>query len=519
MNDTLNTIEGKWKPKNPWLLIIPTMFAAFMFALDQTIANIALPHMAGTFSVSFQESIWVLTSYLIASCLTIPMLDWLSKLFGRKQLFMYCVGLFTIASFCCGISTSIIMMVVSRFIQGLGGGILIPVAQAIIMESFEGKELNTAIAIFGGVVIIAPIIGPVLGGWLTENYSWNWIFFINIPVGIAVILMSVKMLEDPPYAKKQKNVHTDYIGIFFLVLFAVAFEIMMDKGNDLDWFSSPFIRKLTVIWVTSLIILIISQIKQKESLVKLNVLKDWNYLTGTTVITVLAAVMLASMAMLPQFMQNMMGYSALTSGLTMMPRGIGSLLGLTLGTRLVSIFDPRLVSCCGILILSIASWILGFINLEISQSVVVIPNLLYGFGMATAMMPIVTLSCKSLPADQMANASGLQNFIKTIGGAIGTSLVATFISRFSQIHQNMLTHNLTETNPVFITRLQSYSSVFERSVDSVTAQEMAGDLINKQLIQQAHLWAFIDSFRIYAIAGVIVLMLVLMMKNKKELFR
>lgn len=508
----------QWKPKKPWLLIIPVMFAAFMFALDQTIANIALPHMAGTFSVSSQESIWVLTSYLIASCITIPMLDWLSKLVGRKLLFISCVGLFTMASFCCGISTSIIMMVIARFMQGLGGGILLPLAQSIIMESFQGKQLNTAIAVFGGVVIMAPIIGPVLGGWITENYSWNWIFFINVPIGIIVILLAIKMLEEPPYARRQKNVHTDYLGITFLILFAVAFEIMMDKGNDLDWFQSPLVCKLTVIWVICLICLIISQIKQKESLIKFDVLKDWNYLTGTTVVTVMAAIMFASMAILPQFMQNMMGYNALQSGLAMMPRGIGSLCGLILVTKLVVIFDARFVSCFGILILSFASWMLGFINLEISPAAVIIPNILYGFGMATGMMPIVTLSCKALPSEKMSNASGLQNFIKTIGGAVGTSLVATFISRFSQVHQNMLVQNLTETNPVYMERLQTYSSVFSASTDTVTAKHMANGLINGQLIQQAHLWAFIDSFRIYAFAGLIAFTLVLIMKKNRKLF-
>lgn len=519
MAEAIAQTMEEWKPKNPWFLLIPTMLAAFMFALDQTIANIALPHMAGTFSVSSQESIWVLTSYLIASCLTIPMLDWLSKLCGRKNIFMACVALFTISSFLCGISNSMLMMVISRFMQGLGGGILMPIAQAIMMESFKGKALSAAMAIFGGVVIIAPIIGPVLGGWITENYSWSWIFFINVPVGILVIALAYKMIEDPPYARKQKNVHTDYLGIFFLVAFAVAFEIMIDKGNDMDWFGSPFIVKLTVVWVVSLICLIISQIKQKESLIKFDVLKDWNYAMGTTVITVMVAVMLGSMAMLPQFMQNMLGYNALVSGLAMMPRGFGSLVGLFLVSRLVTKFDPRLIACVGVLILSLASWMLGFIDLQISQSSVVIPNILYGFGMAMGMMPIVTLSCLSISKDKMANASGLQNFIKTVGGAVGTSLVATFISRFSQVHQNMLTHNLTETNPVFAERLQSMSASFSTMVDPITAKLMAAKLINGQLIQQAHLWAFIDSFRLYAVTGFLVIFLILLMKKRKDAFK
>ena len=199
-----------------WLLLVPTMLAAFMFALDETIANIALPHIAGSFSVSSQESIWILTSYLVASCLTIPMIDWLSRLLGRKNMFMLCVFVFTVASFLCGISDSMGMMVVSRFLQGLGGGVLIPIAQAIMMEAFEGDELSLAGTIFGMVVIIAPIIGPVIGGWITENYSWHWIFFINVPIGIIILILAKTMIVDPPYAQNLKNVKTDYWGLLFL---------------------------------------------------------------------------------------------------------------------------------------------------------------------------------------------------------------------------------------------------------------------------------------------------------------
>ena len=511
-----NKVESPWKPDNPWLLIIPTMLAAFMFALDETIANIALPHMAGSFSVSSQESIWVLTSYLIASCLTIPMMDWLSKTFGRKALFMGSVALFTVSSFLCGISSSIGMMVIARFLQGLGGGVLIPIAQAIMMENFKGDDLNKAGSIFGMVVIIAPILGPVLGGWITENWSWHWIYFINIPIGILIIALSIKLIEDPPYARKQDNVKTDYWGLIFLVMFAVAFEIMMDKGNDQDWFNSSFIVKLTIIWVIGLIGFIISQIKQKDSLVKFEVLGDFNYLLGTIILTVMNAILLASMAMLPQFMQNMMGYDSFTSGLTMMPRGIGCLAGVIICGKMSSKIDPRILSFTGVLILCLGSWSLGFLNLEISPLSVVVPNILYGLGMTMGMIPVVTLSCKTLLPEQMSNASGLQNFIKTIGGAVGTSLVATFISRFSQKHQFMMVDWLRETNSVYMERLQAYIGQFSSITDISTATHMAESMLYNQLNTQAHLWAYIDSFRLFAVAGLIILFLIPILKVKKN---
>ena len=513
MTATIQTANQQ--PINPWLLIIPTMLAAFMFALDETIANIALPHMAGSFSVSNQESIWVLTSYLIASCLTIPMIDWLSKLLGRKNLFISAVILFTVSSFLCGISNSIGMMVISRFLQGLGGGVLIPISQAIMMENFKGDELNRAGALFGMVVIIAPILGPVLGGWITENWSWHWIYFINIPIGILIVGLSFKLIVDPPYARRQQNVKTDYWGLLFLFMFAVAFEIMMDKGNDQDWFNSSFIVKLTVIWVIGLIGFIISQIKQKDTLVKFDVLKDFNYFVGTLILTVMNAILLASMAMLPQFMQNMMGYDSFTSGLTMMPRGVGCLVGVLICAKLQSRFDPRLISFIGIFILCMGSWDLGFINLEISSMSVVVPNILYGLGMTIGMIPIITLSCKTLLPEQMSNASGLQNFIKTIGGAVGTSLVATFISRFSQKHQFMMVDWLRETNNVYIERINAYVGQFSGLTDISTATHMAQTMLYNELSRQAHLWAYVDSFRIFAVAGLLILLIIPILRVEK----
>lgn len=507
-------ITTEQKDISKWLILIPTMFAAFMFSLDETIANIALPHIAGSFSVSSQESIWILTSYLIASCLTIPMLDWLCRLLGRKNLFILMVFIFTVSSFVCGISSSMPLMIIGRFFQGFGGGVLIPIAQAIMMENFKGKDLTTAITIFGLVVIVAPIIGPVLGGWITENYSWHWIFFMNIPIGAIIVTMAKTMITDPPYAQRQKNVKTDWWGLLFLIMFAVAFEIMMDKGNDEDWFNSVFICRLTVIWVIGLIGFIISQIKGKETLVRFNVLSNWNYTMGTVCITVMNAILLGSLAMIPQFMQTMMGYDSFTSGLSMMPRGIGCMVGLFLNKFLPENTDIRIVASAGVLLLSIGSWMLGDINLQISQASIFIPNILFGIGMTLAMIPLVSFSCLTVPAKEMSNASGLQNFIKTIGGAVGTSLVATFISRFSQIHQFMMVKNLSETNSVYIERVSAYVANFAQSTDFDTAMAMGQQLLYNQLLQQSRLWAYIDSFRIYAVVGLAIIFLIFLMKNK-----
>lgn len=384
------------------------------------------------------------------------------------------------------------------------------------MENFKGKDLTTAITLFGLVVIVAPIIGPVLGGWITENYSWHWIFFMNVPIGFMIVAMAKTMIVDPPYAQKQKNVKTDWWGLIFLIMFAVAFEIMMDKANDEDWFNSVFICRLTVIWVIGLIGFIISQIKGKDTLVRFNVLRNWNFTMGTLCITVMNAVLLGSLAMIPQFMQNMMGYDAYTSGLSMMPRGIGCLIGLLLNKHLQMRLDVRFFASSGILLLSLGSWLLGDINLQISQASIFIPNILFGIGMTIAMIPLVSFSCLTVDPKEMSNASGLQNFIKTIGGAIGTSLVATFISRFSQTHQFMLIKHLTETNDVYVAKLGAYTANFAQSTDLSTAGYMAQKFIYNELLRQSRLWAYIDSFRIYAVVSLGIILLISLMKNSKS---
>ena len=300
MSETIEQTQ-EWVPKNnPWLIIMPVMIATFMYALDETVANVALPHIAGTFSVSSQESIWVLTSYLMASSIIIPMIDFMCKLMGRKNFFMLGVFIFTIASFLCGIANSIVMIVIARALQGFGGGCLMPMAQAVCMESFKGEARNKAMAIFGLVVIIAPIIGPVMGGYITENWSWPYIFFINVPVGFMCIAMAKKFLEDPPYATKQNNIKLDKIGFLWLCIWLIPLQIVFDKGNDADWFNATWVCWFSLVALIGCVLFFISQVRDKNPIVHLDVLKDTNYLFGTCMLVLINAVMLGSLAMLPQ---------------------------------------------------------------------------------------------------------------------------------------------------------------------------------------------------------------------------
>ena len=510
--------QQEWKPSvNPWFLILPVMLATFMYALDETVANVALPHIAGTYSVSSQESIWVLTSYLMASSIVIPMIDFFCKFMGRRNFFMLGVFIFTVASFLCGISNSIGMIVVARAMQGFGGGCLMPMAQAVTMESFTGEARNKAMAVFGLVVIVAPILGPVMGGWITENWSWPYIFFINVPVGFLCIVLAKKFLEDPPYAQRQKSIHLDKFGFLWLCIWLVPLQVVFDKGNEADWFNAPWICWLTAVAVIGGILFFVSQIKGKKTMVKLDVFKDVNYLFGTIMLIMINAVLLASLAILPQMLQYMMGYDAFTSGLAIMPRGLGSFIALIIFGGLGGRLSYKTYGIIGLSCLGIGGWMLSMLNLQISMMNIVIPNMIFGIGLVFTMMPITTLSCITLRNDQMTNAAGLQNLLKTIGGAIGTSLVATMISRFSQVHQNGLVKTLSETNTLFIERLNAYAgSLIHQAGDGLNAIYLAEKLLYNQLIQQATLCAYMTTFKVFAIACLMLLPFMFLLKSERK---
>lgn len=501
---------------NPWLACLPTMTAAFMFVLDATIANVALPHMAGSFSVSRDESMWILTSYLIASGIIIPMVDWFSKAMGRKTFFIFSIIMFTIASALCGMAQTMGQMVAFRILQGVGGGGILPISQAILLENFKPSERGKAMAMFGMVIVIAPILGPVLGGWITENWTWPYIYYINIPIGILAVILSNMFIYDPEYAKKQEGVKTDFLGFMFLSIWLISLQVVLDKGNNADWFNAPWICWLSLVSVISAILFIVSQLRNKDSLVDLSIFKDKNYLVGTMVQIVMQAVLLASVAILPQFLQSLMGYDAYKSGLSMMPRGLGALLATILYGSFANKFDGRFVVAFGLSCIATGCMMLGNLNLEISTISIGFPNFLFGVGLGLAMIPIITLSMATLRNDQMTNATGLQNLLKNIGGAFGTSIVATLITRGAQKHQFMLIQHLTDTTSNYVERVQTYTSAFIKNYDPITASYMAKGLINKLLLQQATLCAFIDAFRVFAVAAIAIIPLLLFLKNIKR---
>jgi len=508
--------QQEYYPENPWLAVAPVLMAVFIFVLDGTIANVALPHMAGSFSATRDESIWILTSYIIASGIVIPAVDWFSKLFGRKNFFILSILIFTIASLLCGLANSMTTMVLARVLQGFGGGGIVPISQAIMLESFPKEQRAKAMAVFGMGIIIAPIIGPVLGGWITDNWTWPWIYFINVPFGCLAAVLCQKLLVDPPYAKRQKGVKIDGWGFLFLAIWVATLQIVLDKGNNADWFNAPWICWLFTLSCMSGLAFFISQIKGKDTLVDLSVFRDMNFLAGTAIQIVVQAVLYASIAILPQFLQSMMGYTAFLSGYSMMPRGIGSMLSMIIVANLGNKVSYRLLAMIGLSLIGSAGLAFGFLNLQIANVNIMIPNFLMGMGMGLAMIPIINLSVDTLRNDQMTNASGIQNLLKTIGGAIGTSLVATMLSRFAQMHQYMMVGKLSELNPQYIERLQSTAAGLSQYFPQSVAHEMAQSSLYGQLVQQSTLWAFMDSFRIFGLACIVIIPLLLLIRSNRK---
>lgn len=520
MNEIDQEKEEYWLPsKNPWLISAPLMLAMFMFVLDETISNVALPFMAGTFSVAHNESTWVLTSYLIASGLIIPSVDFLSKKFGRTNYYMFSLALFTLSSVLCGLSQSLPQIIVSRFMQGIGGGALLPLSQSMMLESFPKHERGRAMALFGFGIVMGPILGPAVGGWITDNWSWPFIYFINLPFGIFALFISKLLLEESPYGRKIEGIKLDTWGFTFLVFWIVTLQIVLDKGNDADWFGSAWICWMTFVSVMSCILFFVSQVKNKKNpLVDLSIMKDANFFFGTVIQIVLMAVLLASAAILPSMLQRLMGYTSFLSGLSMMPRGAGCLTGIILAAILANKVSDRTMVMFGLFTIGCGGLLFGQLNLQIALVDIALPNYLFGVGLTFAMVPIINLSMITLKNSQLTNAAGVQNMLKNIGGAVGTSLVTTLISRFAQKHQMMMVGYLRDTNQAFIERVSAYShSLTSIFVDPATAHHAAETLLYQQLRLQSTLWAYIDTFRIFAVASFIIIPLLLLMKSVKKL--
>ena len=400
--------EQPWKPAvNPWLIAASVMLATFMEVLDTSVANVSLNYIAGSLAVSNDEATWVLTSYLVANAVVLPASGWLSRTFGRKRFLITCIAIFTLASVLCGVANSLGALVLARILQGAGGGALQPVAQAVMLETFPREKRGVAMSVYAMGVVVAPILGPTLGGWLTDNYSWRWVFYINLPIGILAILMCIRFLEDPPYLKNLKAGRIDFWGIGFLALWIGCLQVMLDKGQDDDWFSSHFIRWLAVFAVVGFILFLARELQAPNPIVNLRVLKDRNLAIGVILNLSVGAVLYATTAVIPRFLQLLLGYTSYEAGLVMSPRGIGAVIGSIVAGRVLLKLDGRLWMAQGAVVLGLTMFLLGGIDLDISPANIIWPIIISGFALTSLFVPMSTFSVATMKRENMGDAAGL----------------------------------------------------------------------------------------------------------------
>ncbi len=476
------------------------MLATFMEVLDTSIAAVALPYIAGSLSATNDEATWVLTSYLVANAIVLPASSWFSLRFGRKNFLIICIVIFTVSSFACGAANSLAWILIARAVQGAGGGALQPLSQAILLETFPPEKRGLAMAVFALGVVVAPVLGPTLGGWLTDSYSWRWAFYINIPVGIFAVLMISRYVEDPEYVKEAKPGKLDFIGLGFLAVWLAALQIILDKGQEDDWFGAAWIRWASLILVVCFVLFLIREFRHDRPLVDLRVFRHRNFALGCLLIGLFGAAIYGLVTLLPLFYQELMGYTALAAGWAVSPRGVGAILAMPIIGYLTAKIDNRWLIAVGFVMFAVASLWFGEATLAIGQWSFLWAIVISGFGSGCVFVPLSTTAMAFLKNEEIGNASGLYNLLRNIGGSIGISVVNTIVARHEQLHRNELAASL---NPARVSvngavqGLQDYLSA--QGASSVDALHRAYGLLGATLNAQARLWSYVDDFRYMAI--------------------
>jgi DHA2 family multidrug resistance protein len=483
------------KPRNPWIIAVAVMLATFMEVLDTAIASVALPYIAGSLSASTDEATWVLTSYLVANAVFIPASGWFALRFGRKRYLMICVVIFTVASFFCGAAPTLGLMLLARVIQGAGGGALQPLSQAILLESFPPRLRGAAMAVFAFGVVVAPVLGPTLGGWLTDTYSWRYAFYINIPIGVLAVIMINRYVEDPDYITNAKVSAFDKIGFGTLLVWTGCLQVILDKGQEDDWFGALWLRWATLILVTSFVWFIIHSWRNKESLVNLRILKNRNFAVGCGLIVLFGMAIYSAITLLPLFYQELLGYTAFTAGLVVGPRGIGAICAMPIIGVLVQKVDARYLLTFGFVVFGFCCLRFANVNLGISPTTLLVPILVTGFALSFIFVPITTQSYGTLRNEEIGNASGLFNLMRNIGGSIGIATAQTFLTRRTAFHQADIINYVPRAGGNFERSVQQMARSLSAPLGKANALGAAYGQIYGMLGQQALLWAFVDVFR------------------------
>src|SRR6201981_3240946 len=516
---TMNQADA-WRPQvNPWIIALAVTLATFMEVLDTSIANVALPHIAGSLSAGQDESTWVLTSYLVSNAIVLPLSGWLSSIVGRKRFYMGCVALFTVSSFLCGFAPNLPALIIFRILQGVGGGGLQPSEQAILADTFPPAKRGMAFAVYGIAVVMAPAIGPTLGGWITDNYTWRWIFFVNIPVGILSLLLTSRLIPAPPYLRHRKLSETkiDYIGLGFVAIGLGCLQIVLDKGQRDDWFESHFILTLSIIAAASLIFVVWWEWRHKDPIIDLHLFKERTFAVSNLLMFMLGFALLGSTLLLPLFLQTLMGYTAELSGMALSPGGFAIMVLMPLVGFLLSRYDARYLLIFGLSMLSLSLFHMTEFDLNIDFKTAALARVLQAAGLAFLFVPINTAAYSYLPREKNNAASGLMNLARNIGGSVGISFVTTMLDRRTQKHLTDLMSHLTGANAQFQAMLRSIAQgLAAHGTSPADAQQQAYGVVQNLVQRQATMLAYIDNF--YILGAIILAMIpfVFLMKRTKS---
>jgi MFS transporter, DHA2 family, multidrug resistance protein len=476
------------------IVAVTTMMATILVILDVTIANVALDHMRGTLSAGVDEITWVLTSFLVANAISLPITGWLTDLLGRKRLFIVATVAFTITSAATGAAPSLVFIVIARFLQGLAGGPLVPLSQATMMETFPARQRGMAMAIWGIGIMFAPIIGPTLGGWITDNWSWRWVFYINVPVGAAAVVLAWLFVPDSATERPAVR-RVDVPGLVLLVVGVSALQFVLDRGQREDWFASSLIVGLTAVAAAAIVALIVRELRAEEPVVDLRVLRHPTFAVATAGMFVISIAFYGIMVLSPLFTQILMGYTAMLAGLVLAPGGVSTLVTMPIAGALMNRIDPRWIIVTGCALNAYAMYLMATLTLEASYWHIMLPRLIQGLGIGFTFVPLSTVALSAVPMREVGHASGLFNFTRTIAGSIGIAAMATLLERGAQVHQARLAAHVSLYEPDVWDRFQALAGTFAaRGADAVTAEQQAWAHLYGIVQREALSLSFIDNF-------------------------
>jgi MFS transporter, DHA2 family, multidrug resistance protein len=504
---------------NPWVIAVTVTLATFMEVLDTSIANVALPHIAGNLSAGQDESTWVLTSYLVSNAIVLPLSGWFSGLIGRKKFYMTCVAIFTASSFLCGLAPSLGVLVIFRILQGVGGGGLQPSEQAILNDTFSMEKRGMAFAVYGLAVVVAPTIGPWLGGWITDNFSWRWIFYINVPVGMISLLLTNFLVSDPPYMKKanfKAGFRIDYIGIGLISLGLGSMQIILDKGQREDWLSSNFIRVFFVLMLVGILAGILWELRAKEPVVDLRMLKERNFAIATTAMFFLGFVLYSTTVLIPQLLQELLGYTAQLAGMALSPGGAVIMCMMPVVGILVSRVDTRILIIFGCIVSSSALFVMSGWDLGLDYGHAVRARMLQSFGLAFLFIPINVAAFAYVPKEKTNMGTGIINLARNIGASVGIATVTTMLDRRAQFHQARLMEHVNDYSAAYRNMLNGMQTkLVAAGSTTVHASAQAHSMIYNTIQRQAVMLAFLDNFKMLGVVFLAVIPVLVLMKKPR----